>query len=144
VSSIFTRIINGEIPGHFIWEDELCISIMTIMPIRDGHCMVIPKQEVDHWDDVPEETARHLMTVSQKVAKAVKAVVPCRRIGVSIVGIEVPHTHIHLMPMDTTADMDFKNAREVSPEQLADTAAKIRQVLTDQGYTQAQQRSKAD
>lgn len=138
MSSIFTRIINREIPGHFVWEDDRCIAIMTIMPIRDGHCMVIPKQEVDHWDDVPEDTARHLMSVSQKVAKAVKAVVPCRRIGVSIVGIEVPHTHIHLMPMDTTADMDFRNAREVPQQQLADIAGKIRQVLLDQGHREAQ------
>jgi len=137
VASIFTKIIAREIPGHFIWEDDLCISIMTIMPIRDGHCMVIPKQEVDHWDDVPEDTARHLMSVSQKVAKAVKAVVPCLRVGVSIVGIEVPHTHIHLMPMDTTADMDFRNSREVSQESLADMAARIRQVLTERGYDQA-------
>ncbi len=137
MASIFTKIIAREIPGHFIWEDDLCISIMTIMPIRDGHCMVIPKQEVDHWDDVPEDTARHLMSVSQKVAKAVKAVVPCLRVGVSIVGIEVPHTHIHLMPMDTTADMDFRNSREVSQESLADMAARIRQVLTERGYDQA-------
>lgn len=137
MASIFTRIINREIPGHFIWEDDLCIGIMTIMPIRDGHCMVIPKQEVDHWDDVPEDTARHLMGVCQKVARAVKAVVPCRRIGLSIVGIEVPHTHIHLMPMDTTADMDFKNAREATPEELADTAGRIREVLTGQGHREA-------
>jgi len=113
------------------------------MPIKDGHCMVIPKQEVDHWDDVPEDTARHLMSVSQKIAKAVKAVVPCRRIGVSIIGIEVPHTHIHLMPMDSTADMDFKNAREVSQDQLADMAAKIRQVLLGQRYAQAQLSNRA-
>lgn len=138
MASIFTRIIHREIPGHFLWEDDLCIAIMTIMPIRDGHCMVIPKEEVDHWDDVPEDTARHLMSVSQKVAKAVKAVVPCRRIGVSIVGIEVPHTHIHLMPMDSTADMDFKNAREVSQEALAAVAAKIRERLIAGGYTEAQ------
>ena len=137
MASIFTKIINGEIPGHFLWEDDKCISILTIMPIREGHCMVIPKQEVDHWDDVPEDTARHLMSVCQKVAKAVKAVVPCRRIGVSIVGIEVPHTHIHLMPMDTTADMDFRNSREASPETLAATAASIRDVLVKQGFTEA-------
>lgn len=138
MASIFTRIIDREIPGHFLWEDDLCIAIMTIQPIRDGHCMVIPKQEVDHWDDVPEDTARHLMSVCQKVAKAVKAVVPCRRIGLAIVGIEVPHTHIHLMPMDTTADMDFRNAREVSGEALAFTAATIRDVLVAQGCTEAE------
>ena len=137
MASIFTQIINKQIPGHFVWEDDLCIAIMTIMPIREGHCMVIPKQEVDHWDDVPEDTARHLMSVCQKVAKAVKAVVPCRRIGLSIIGIEVPHTHIHLMPMDTTADMDFKNARETDQDTLAATASRIREVLKEQGYSEA-------
>jgi histidine triad (HIT) family protein len=138
VASIFTKIIAGEIPGYFVWDDDLCIAIMTIMPIREGHCMVIPKEEVNHWDDVPEDTARHLMSVSQKVAKAVKAVVPCKRIGVSIIGIEVPHTHIHLMPMNTTADMDFKNAREASPEALAATAGRIREALLGQGYKEAE------
>ena len=137
MASIFTQIINKQIPGHFVWEDDLCIAIMTIMPIREGHCMVIPKQEVDHWDDVPEDTARHLMSVCQKVAKAVKAVVPCRRIGLSIIGIEVPHTHIHLMPMDTTADMDFKNARETDQDALAATASRIREVLKERGYSEA-------
>lgn len=137
MASIFTQIINKQIPGHFVWEDDLCIAIMTIMPIREGHCMVIPKQEVDHWDDVPEDTARHLMSVCQKVAKAIKAVVPCRRIGLSIIGIEVPHTHIHLMPMDTTADMDFKNARETDQDALAATASRIREVLKEQGYSEA-------
>ena len=137
MASIFTQIIDRQIPGHFLWEDDLCIAILTIMPIKEGHAMVIPKQEVNHWDDVPEDTARHLMSVCQKVAKAVKAVVPCRRIGLSIIGIEVPHTHIHLMPMDTTADMDFKNARETPQEALAATAARIRDVLKDQGHQEA-------
>ena len=137
MASIFIKIINREIPGHFVWEDDLCFSILTIQPIRQGHLMVIPKEEVDHWDDVPEATATHMMAVCQKIAKAIKAVVPCKRIGVSIVGIEVPHTHIHLMPMDTTADMDFKNAREMPQEKLAETAAAIRQVLLDRGHQEA-------
>jgi histidine triad (HIT) family protein len=138
VASIFTKIINREIPGHFVWEDDLCFSIMTIQPIKQGHLMVIPKEEVDHWDDVPETTATHLMAVSQKIAKAIKLVIPCKRIGVSIVGIEVPHTHIHLMPMDTTADMDFKNSQEMSHDLLADTAASIREILVSQGYREAE------
>ena len=137
MASIFTKIINREIPGHFVWEDDLCFSILTIQPIRQGHLMVIPKQEVNHWDDVPEATAMHLMAVCQKIARAIKAVVPCARVGVSIIGIEVPHTHIHLMPMDTTADMDFKNAREMSQELLAETAASIREVLVARGHREA-------
>ena len=99
--------------------------------------MVIPKEEVDHWDDVPEATAAHMMNVCQKIAKAIKAVVPCKRIGVSIVGIEVPHTHIHLMPMDTTADMDFSNSGEMSQELLVQTASSIRKVLVSRGCQEA-------
>jgi histidine triad (HIT) family protein len=137
VASIFVKIINREIPGHFVWEDDLCFSIMTIQPIRQGHLMVIPKEEVDHWDDVPEATATHLMAVSQKIAKAIKAAIPCKRVGVSIVGIEVPHTHIHLMPMDITADMDFKNSREMSQDLLSETATNIRSILVSQGHQEA-------
>jgi len=137
VASIFTQIINRQVPGHFVWEDELCFSILTIQPIRQGHTMVIPKEEVDHWDDVPEATAAHMMNVCQKIAKAIKAVVPCKRIGVSIVGIEVPHTHIHLMPMDTTADMDFANSSEMPQELLAQTASSIREILVSRGYQEA-------
>lgn len=137
MASIFTKISDREIPGHFVWEDGLCFSILTIMPIRQGHLMVIPKEEVDHWDDVPETTATHMMAVCQKIAKGIKAVVPCSRIGLSIVGIEVPHCHIHLMPMDSTADMDFANAREMPQEMLAETAAGIREVLVAQGHQEA-------
>ena len=137
MASIFTKVINREIPGHFVWEDDLCISIMTIQPIRQGHLLVIPKAEVNHWDDMPEATATHLMTVCQKIAKAIKAVIPCSRIGVSIVGLEVPHTHIHLIPIDTFDDLDFKNAREMSEELLAATAAIIREVLVAEGHQQA-------
>ncbi|MEK9648652.1 MAG: HIT family protein [Gammaproteobacteria bacterium] len=72
--SIFTQIIDRQIPGHFIWEDDLCFSILTIQPIRQGHAMVIPREEVDHWDDVPEATAAHMMNVSQKIAKAIKSI----------------------------------------------------------------------
>ena len=137
MASIFTQIINRQIPGHFVWEDDLCFSILTIAPIRQGHTMVIPKEEVDHWDDVPEATAAHMMTVCQKIAKAIKTVVPCKRIGVSIVGIEVPHTHIHLMPMDTTADMDFANSGEMSQVLLAETAVSIREALVAHGCHEA-------
>jgi diadenosine tetraphosphate (Ap4A) HIT family hydrolase len=137
VASIFTKIYNREIPGYFVWDDEYCFSIMTIQPIRQGHLLVIPKQEVNHWDDVPEETAMHMMSVCQKIAKAIKAVIPCRRIGVSIVGLEVPHTHIHLIPIDNFGDLDFKNAKEMSEELLSASAAIIREVLVSNGCQEA-------
>lgn len=138
MSSIFTRILAGELPGHFVWKDELCFCIMTIQPIRTGHAIVIPNEEVDHWDDVPPATAAHMMQVCQHIAKAIKAVVPCRRIGLMVVGLEVPHTHIHLMPIDTTADMDFKYAREQPHDALAATAADIRTALIASGHKSAE------
>ena len=137
MASIFTQILEGAIPGHFVWEDELCFSIMTIQPIRDGHLLVIPKQEVNHWDEVPVDVAVHLMKVSQLIAKAIKGVVPCKRVGVSIIGLEVPHTHIHLMPIDSMSDMNFAGAHEVTQESLANMANKISRVLIDQGFTEA-------
>ena len=138
MASIFTQILAGEIPGHFVWRDEHCFSIMTIQPIRQGHLLIIPNEEVNHWDDVPAGVASHMMQVSQLVAKAIKEVIPCKRIGLSIVGLEVPHTHIHLIPIDSMADLDFKNASEMSSELLAQTAAGIRAVLSEQGHKQAQ------
>jgi diadenosine tetraphosphate (Ap4A) HIT family hydrolase len=129
--SIFTKILAGELPGHFVWKDDLCFAIMTIQPIRAGHLIVIPNTEVNHWDDVPPATAAHLMQVSQILAKAIKAVVPCKRVGVTIIGLEVPHTHIHLIPIDSMADLDFKNAQALPAEELAATAASISKALKE-------------
>ena len=137
MASIFTQILEGKIPGHFVWEDQQCFSIMTIQPIRDGHLLVIPKQEINHWDEVPADIAAHLMTVSQVIARAIKEVVPCKRVGVSIIGLEVPHTHIHLIPIDTMGDMNFAGAHEVAAEQLAGMAEKIREVLVGEGHAEA-------
>ncbi len=137
MASIFSKILSREIPGHFVWEDSQCFSIMTIQPIREGHLMVIPKLEVNHWDDVPAETAAHLMQVAQKIAKAMKAVIPCKRIGVSVIGLEVPHTHIHLIPIDNMGDMDFSQAGPVSDKKLAATAKMITKALQARGFTEA-------
>ena len=99
--------------------------------------MVIPKLEVNHWDDVPPETAAHLMLVAQKIAKAIKGVIPCKRIGVSIVGLEVSHTHIHLIPIDNMGDLDFSLAQEIAPESLEATAERIKSSLQARGYSEA-------
>ena len=138
MASIFTRILAGELPGHFVWKDESCFAIMTIQPIREGHVIVIPNEEIDHWDDVPAATAAHLMQVSQTIARAIKAIVPCRRVGLMVVGLEVPHTHLHVMPIDRTADMDFQYAHAVPQENLAAMAIRLRDVLVAQGHPQAQ------
>ena len=139
MASIFSKILNRELPGHFVWDDERCFSIMTIQPIREGHLLVIPKEEIDHWDDVPPELASHLMLVAQKIARAIKAVIPCRRVGISVIGLEVPHTHIHLIPIDTMADMDFSLASSQPAEKLAAAASRIREALLSQGHQEARQ-----
>lgn len=137
MASIFTRILAGELPGHFVWKDAQCFAILTIQPIREGHLLVIPNDEVNHWDDVPAATAAHLMQVSQRIAKGIKAVIPCKRIGMTVIGLEVPHTHIHLMPIDNMGDMDFSMQRPESADVLAATAAKIRTALLAAGHAEA-------
>lgn len=137
MSSIFSRILKREIPGRFVWEDSTCFAIMTLEPIRPGHLLVIPREEIDHWDDVPDETAAHLMQVARIITKAIKQAVPCRRVGLSIVGLEVPHTHIHLIPIDEMADMNFARARALPQEELAQMAATLRSILREQGHDSA-------
>lgn len=130
MASIFSRIIAKELPGHFVWEDEQAVAIMTIQPVRPGHLLVIPKQEVDHWDDLPEALSTHLMTVSQKLAKALKTVYQCQRVSLQVVGLEVPHVHFHLVPLDSMSDADFSRASNADGDALATEAKKIRQALT--------------
>ncbi|WP_226704340.1 HIT family protein [Microbulbifer elongatus] len=137
MASIFTQIINGDLPGHFIWRDEVAVAIMTIAPIKPGHCLVIPVQEINHWDDVPEDVSAHLMAVASKVAKAQKHVYSPKRVGVMVAGIEVPHTHYHLVPINQIADLDFSLQQQAEPEVLAAEAAKLRQALVDLGYRES-------
>lgn len=129
MASVFTLIMTKKLPGHFVWEDEHCIAIMTIQPIRQGHLLVIPREEIDQWSDVPVEVAAHLMNVSHTIANAMKKVFTAQRIGLMIAGLEVPHTHIHLVPMDSMADLDFAYAKNAEAEDLAKTAAAIRAAL---------------
>jgi histidine triad (HIT) family protein len=134
MASIFTRIINGELPGHFVWRDDVAVAIMTIAPVKPGHCLVIPVAEVDHWDDVPVEINAHLLDVAGKVAKAQKKVYSPKRVGVMVAGLEVPHTHYHLVPIDGIAELDFALQQPAEPEVLAAEAAKLRVALVELGY----------
>ncbi|GAB2883515.1 HIT family protein [Microbulbifer echini] len=138
MASIFTQILNGDLPGHFIWRDDKAIAIMTISPIKPGHCLVIPVEEINHWDEVPPELAAHLMLVAQKVAKGLKSVYSPKRVGVMIAGLEVPHTHMHLIPVDALTDFDFSLQKNATSEQLAMEAEKIRGALQKLGCAEAE------
>jgi histidine triad (HIT) family protein len=129
MASIFTQIIEGDLPGHFVWQDADCVALLTIQPIRPGHVLVIPRKEINHWDDVPPEVAGHLMQVAQKVAKAIKQTYPAKRVGLMVAGLEVPHTHLHVIPLDDMSDFDFRKASSPTAEELGKVAESIRQAL---------------
>lgn len=129
MASVFTLIMEGKIPGNFVYQDDIAVAILTIQPIRTGHVLVIPRQEVDQWSDLPVEVMSHLTQVSHKIANAMKTIFPCKRIGMMIAGLEVPHTHIHLVPMDSMADLSFAHAQNADGDALRQTAEKIRTAL---------------
>lgn len=127
MASIFTRIINREIPGYIVAEDENYIAFLDIMPLVMGHVLVVPKKEVDYIFDLDDSTFTGLHTFSKKVAKAVKKVVPCKRIGVAVIGLEVPHVHIHLVPMNSMGDINFTKPKlQPAKEELESVAEKIK------------------
>ena len=127
MASIFSLIISGEIPCHKVGEDERYLAFLDINPVRKGHALVIPKQEVDKFFDLPVDVLAGIMPFAQGVAKRIAAVVPCNRVGVSVVGLEVPHAHVHLIPIDSIHDMDFSRPKlRMTQEDLAALAEQIR------------------
>lgn len=138
MASIFSRIIAGEIPGRIVWNDDVCVVMVDIRPLHPGHCLVIPKAEVDHWIDLDEASAAHLMTVARHVGRAQQVAFPCERIGMLVAGYEVPHTHIHVMPTDSMADFDFRNADPSARADVLDEVAdRLRAALRAQGHGSA-------
>lgn len=129
MSSIFTKIIQGEIPSHKILEDDYHFAFLDIRPIKEGHTLVIPKREVDYIFDLEDSLLASLHVFSKKVAKAIEKAIPCTRIGMTVVGLEVPHTHIHLIPINGVHDIDFKRAQAASQSSLESTAKKIRDTI---------------
>jgi histidine triad (HIT) family protein len=128
MASIFTRIIQGEIPCHKIAEDEQFLAFLDIAPLAVGHALVIPKKEIDYIFDLEPETLAALHVFSQKVAKQIEKAIPCKRIGVAVIGLEVPHAHVHLVPLQNVSDINFERAKmDLSEEELAKTAATIRE-----------------
>jgi len=127
MATIFSRIISGEIPAHKVAEDERFLAFLDISPLKEGHTLVIPKRETDYVFDLPDEELAGLHVFAKRVAKGIRAAIDCRRIGVAVIGLEVPHAHVHLIPMQTVSDMNFANPKlSPSQEELAATAARIR------------------
>jgi histidine triad (HIT) family protein len=126
MATIFTKIINGEIPCYKIAEDDNYFAFLDINPLREGHTLVVPKKETDYIFDLQDNELEGIFIFSKRVAEAIKSVVPCNRIAVAILGLEVPHAHIHLVPMDTMEDINFKRPKlKFTPEEFKNTAAKI-------------------
>ncbi len=110
MTTIFTRIIQGEIPGTFVYKDEACVAFMSINPMADGHVLVIPRDEVDHWVDLSPYIASHLFEVSHRISRALSIAFPCEKVGLIIAGYEVNHCHIHLIPTTNMGQLSFANA----------------------------------
>jgi histidine triad (HIT) family protein len=126
MTSIFTRIINGEIPSYKVAEDERYYAFLDINPLAEGHTLVIPKKETDYIFDIEDEEYQGLFLFAKKVATAMRKVIPCERIGIAVVGLEISHAHIHLVPLKTIYDIDFKKPKlKLSHEKFAEIAAKI-------------------
>lgn len=138
MASIFTMIINGDIPGHFVWRDEDAVAFLSINPLNVGHTLVVPREEVDHWLDLPNSSASHLMEVAHHVGAAQQLAFSAKRIGLMIAGFEVPHTHLHVLPISSMAHLDFANAAvEVDHAELATNAGLIRDALSSAGHEAA-------
>lgn len=135
MATIFTRIIDGELPGRFVWRDEQAVAFLSINPITTGHVLVVPIAEVDHWLDVDPELAKHLMQVAQCVGHAQMQAFSPTRVGLIIAGLEVPHTHLHVLPIDSEGDLSFAKAdRDPDPAVLDDAATRLRAALSDLGH----------
>ncbi|MCF8234457.1 MAG: HIT family protein [Bacteroidales bacterium] len=128
MASIFTKIIKGEIPSYKIAENDQCFAFLDINPLAKGHTLVVPKKEIDYLFDVEDELYRLLFTFSKQVAKAIEKVIPCERVGIAVLGLEVPHAHIHLIPINSIYDIEFSRPKlKLSEEEFKDIASGIRQ-----------------
>ena len=130
MSSIFTRLVTGEIPCHKLAENEHYFAFLDLRPLNPGHALVIPKKEVDYVFDLDDETLKGLFVFAKQVARAVKKTVPCRKVAIVVYGLEVPHAHVHLIPIHGVAgELDFRNAKKAEEEELKSVAEKIRAQL---------------
>ncbi|MBF6607109.1 MAG: HIT family protein [Flavobacterium sp.] len=126
MASIFTKIINGEIPAYKVAEDERFLAFLDVNPNAKGHTLCIPKQEIDRIFDLDADTYQALMEFSRKVAIALEKTIPCKRVGMAVIGLEVPHTHVHLIPLNNMDEMRFQNKVSLSKDEFESIAAQIR------------------
>ncbi len=130
MSSIFSKIVRGEISCHIIAEDDQFLAFLDVMPLVEGHTLVIPKQEIDYIFDLDPEALAGLMKFAQRIAPAIKKAIPCKRIGVAVIGLEVPHAHVHLVPLNRMLDINFSQEKlKLSQDSLAKTAELIRSFI---------------
>ena len=135
--SLFTKIIRGELPGRFVWRDERAVAFLTIAPLRMGHTLVVPVDEVDHWLDLEPELMQHLTDVSHKVGNAVQQAFSPVKVGMMIAGLEVPHVHLHLVPIHALSDLDFSRAdANPDPAALDEAAEALRKALRSAGHAE--------
>ena len=128
MATIFTRIVNGEIPSYKVAESDRFYAFLDINPLAQGHTLVIPKNETDYIFDIEDQEYQELFLFAKRVAAAIKKAIPCKRVGVAVLGMEVPHAHIHLVPLQSEADMDFRKAKlSLTPETFKEIAEKISQ-----------------
>lgn len=127
MKSIFSKIIDRELPAHIVAEDDKFIAFLDIMPLKKGHVLVIPKSEIDYIFDIENDLLAEMIVFAKSVANKMKKVIPCKRIGVAVIGLEVPHAHIHLVPIDNVQDINFANPKiKVEQNELAEIASKIK------------------
>ena len=138
VASLFTKIIQGELPGRFVWRDHRAVAFLSIAPLRPGHTLVVPTEEVEDWTDLEPDLLNHLTNVAQIVGKAIDKAFRPTKVGLMIAGLEVPHVHLHVSPIDSVSDLDFANADpNASAESLDEAADRIRSALSEMGYETA-------
>ncbi|MCA9175540.1 MAG: HIT family protein [Planctomycetales bacterium] len=130
MATLFTKILQGEIPGRFVYRDDHCAAFLTIAPLRPGHTLVVPIAEVDHWIDLPEELSTHLFTVAQRIARGIQEAFQPEKVGMIIAGLEVRHVHIHLSPIWGLGDLNFERQEQnPDPAMLDDAMQRIRQAI---------------
>jgi histidine triad (HIT) family protein len=136
--SIFTQIIEGRLPGHFVWKDAHCVAFLTIAPLKPGHTLVVPRQEVEAWTELDPKRMQHLIVVAQSIARALDRIYHPEKVGLTILGLEVPHVHLHVSCIWGPHDLDFGRADpKTSPASLAAEAQKIRADLRANGHAEA-------